>query len=166
MAHSYVLRGGKLKEQLAARHFVNMGFSFFVWEAKTKTAAFCFYAPPFSDKNLKLQAQAMNDRTESFQTVGVGRNADHAMSLAKALNFKDLVQAKCALSIARVGGSPDNMIATITLEAGHIILPFPVVASLSSGFPVNSRGRIFGRIHKLRSVPSVDDLEKEVSPSS
>ena len=165
MAHSYVLRGGKLKEQLAAGHFVNIGFSFFVWDAKVKTAALCFYAPQFSDKNFKLQEQAMSNRTESFQTVGVGRNADHPASLAKALDFKDLIQAKCALSIARVDGSPDNMIAALTLEAGHIILRFPLVASLSSSFPVNSRGRIFGQIQKLHSVPSVDDLEKALNPS-
>ena len=163
MAHSYLLRGGRVLTQLADKIAINIGFSFFVWDKAAKQVAFCFYAPPFENKVEKRMDDAISKGTDGFETVGMGRPVDHLTSFAQAIDLKKLTQAKASLSIAKVGDSYDIMTATIKLDAGHVILPFPVVAQLPSYFATNTRGSVFGDVRKWRDTPTVADLDKAVS---
>jgi hypothetical protein len=165
MEHSYTLRGGKLKALLARNTMVNIAFSFAVWDKKSKTALVCTYTSLFADaKSEKQWRQAILDNNESFSVLGVGRSnpPPQPTRLSKELDFKALTQGSGSLSIAAEKDSSDLMIATITLDAGHVMLPFPIVAFLSDNVPRNSRGVIGGGIRKFREVPTVGEVETEL----
>jgi hypothetical protein len=127
--------------------------------------AYCTYFSNMSAEDVERQQKALlADRGEDdTQRIGLGQSAG-MLQLEKPLDMKLFVQdmpPTGSLSIAKYKDTSSQMTAWVTLDEGHVMLPFPIVSSLSSSFPVNTRGRISATTEKTRHPKFPSDLMKD-----
>jgi hypothetical protein len=157
MAHKYEIHAGNLLE-IDARGFVGLSLSFFVWDLKTKTAAYSLYSSTWSAEDQKRHDQAFLNNTAVVRKIGMGRSSvKKTITLSERLDMKLLDnRSPATLSIVKDSESSSEMTATVTLDCGcHVNLPFPILATISSGVPLTTRGTIRGSIHKNVRKPKL-----------
>jgi hypothetical protein len=145
---------------------ISIGLAFYIWDRKAKTAAFCKYMSSLSEKQSKWLNDALLTGKGGNYKRGFGK-AHKVISLEQPIDM-DLLDNKTtpgALSIAPVDGSKNNLIATVTLDKGHVDLPFLIFWSIEEigNDWVNTRGNIVGE--KLRpKVKHRPKIEKSKAP--
>jgi hypothetical protein len=147
--HEYEIKAGQLLVDVAANVYVGIALSFYIWDKKTKIAAYCFYHSDWSDKQWQRNEKAGRENTGEVRRIGLGRaNSEKTITLAAQIDMKWLAAgASGKLIIVADSDSSSKMTATVTLDKWHVQLRFPILATVS-GDLLKTRGHISGTTDK------------------
>ena len=151
MAHdTYQLWGHSLYQVTDRKgSFSSISFAFRIRDPDTKVAAYCLFVESVSASDKSKRDNAVLAGTDKDLRVAAGlHKGNPSTKLSKPLDINIFKRgAKFLigkLSIAVDDQDAGKMTATVLLDPGHIMLAFPMMADLPSGFPSTVSGTISG----------------------
>lgn len=167
--HKYEIEAGEVLSHEADGIRFAVGLTFYIWDTKTKMAVFCEYISHMSEKDRVRQYDAIAHGTLEVRQRGLGASRDGSkwhklLVLEKPIDMKLLDSGTPgALSFGDPrDGSSALTTATVTLDEGHVQLPFLIVSDVQSvgRDNLNTRGYIAGeKPRKVKHRPKISTDE-------